>query len=346
MMTLPGLDLPLIWAALLSVAVLAYVVLDGFDLGVGILFALSPDRAERDVMVNTIAPVWDGNETWLVLGGGGLFAAFPLAYSIIMPALYPAIIAMLLCLVFRGVAFEFRFRARLRLGRAAWDFAFFAGSLGAALCQGLTLGGLLQGIKVANAAYAGGWWDWLTPFTVLCGVATVVGYALLGATWLVWRTEGPLQQRARRQAGVLGAITLAMIVAVSAWTPFLAGDYAGRWFAWPGIALASPVPVLVALLAVQLWRALRNHERHMTPFLCALGWFALSFAGLGVSLYPHIVPGGGVGSGITIWQAAAPPASQAFLLVGAAVLVPLILAYTAFAYWVFRGKIGASVHYH
>ncbi len=346
MMTLPGLDLPLIWAGLLSFAVLAYVVLDGFDLGTGILFAIEHDRPDRDVMVNTVAPVWDGNETWLVLGGGGLFAVFPLAYAIILPALYPAIIAMLLCLIFRGVAFEFRFRADTAFGRAAWDFAFAAGSLGAALCQGLTLGGLLQGIRVAGHAYAGGWWDWLTPFTVLCGVATVLGYALLGACWLVWRTEGDLQRRCRRHASVLGALTLAMIVAVSCWTPFLAGDYATRWFAWPELAFDSPVPLLVAALAVLFWRSLARPGAHLLPFLCALGWFVLSFVGLGVSLYPHIVPGGGFGPGITIWEAAAPPASQAFLLVGAAVLIPLILAYTGFSYWIFRGKIGASVHYH
>ena len=340
MMTLPGLDLPLIWAGLLSFAVLAYVVLDGFDLGTGILFAIEHDRPDRDVMVNTVAPVWDGNETWLVLGGGGLFAVFPLAYSIILPALYPTIIAMLLGLVFRGVAFEFRFRAQTKFGRAAWDFSFFGGSLVAALCQGLTLGGVLQGIHVVNDRYAGGWWDWLTPFTVLCGIAVVIGYALLGATWLVWRTGGDLQARCRRHAGVLGAAMLMLIVAVSLWTPFLAGHYAAHWFAWPETLMDSPVPVLVAVLAIVFWRGLLGGA-HLAPFLCALGWFVLCFVGLGISLYPHIVP-----PSITFRDAAAPPASQAFLLVGASVLIPVILAYNAFAYWIFRGKIGADVHYH
>ncbi len=340
MMTLPGLDLPLIWAGLLCFAVLAYVVLDGFDLGTGILFAIEHDRPDRDIMVNTIAPVWDGNETWLVLGGGGLFAVFPLAYSIIMPALYPTIIAMLLALVFRGVAFEFRFRARTRFGRAAWDFSFFGGSLVAALCQGLTLGGLLQGIHVVNNRYAGGWWDWLTAFSVLCGIAVVVGYALLGATWLVWRTEGDLQARCRRHAGVLGAAMLMLIVVVSLWTPFLAGHYAARWFTWPDTLVDTPVPVLVIVLAVLFWRGLLSGA-HVVPFLCALGWFVLCFAGLGISVYPHIVP-----PDITFREAAAPPASQAFLLVGACVLIPLILLYNGFAYWVFRGKVGAEVRYH
>jgi cytochrome d ubiquinol oxidase subunit II len=340
MITLPWLDLPLVWAGLIAFAVLAYVVLDGFDLGTGILFAVEYDAHDRDTMVNTIAPVWDGNETWLVLGGGGLFAVFPLAYAVIMPALYPAIIAMLLALVFRGVAFEFRFRATTRAGRAAWDAAFCGGSAVAALCQGLALGGLLQGIHVVGRAYAGGWWDWLTPFTVLCGVAVVVGYALLGSAWLVWRTEGDLQRRCRRLALRLGGATLALIVAVSIWTPLLNAVFAARWFGWPGILLTSPVPILVALLALGFWRGIAR-EHNLTPFACALGAFALCFAGLGVSVYPHIVP-----PDITIWDAAAPPASQAFLLVGAVVLVPIILAYTGYAYWVFRGKVRQGEGYH
>jgi len=335
-----SIDLSTIWAGVLAFAVLMYVVADGFDLGCGILFAVERGRQDRDVMINTIAPVWDGNETWLVLGGAGLLAVFPLAYSIILPALYPTVIGMLLALIFRGVAFEFRFRADTERGRAFWDFVFFAGSISAALCQGLTLGGLLQGVRVVDGAYAGGWWDWLTPFTVLCGVATVVGYALLGATWLVWRTSGDLHIRARRQAFVLGCATLGMIAAVSLWTPFLRGDLAHRWFSWPGILFTSPVPLLVALLAFGFFRSLaRGHD--LAPFLCALGWFVLSFAGLGISLYPLIVP-----PSITIWDAAAPRDSQVFLLVGAAVMIPVIMAYSGYAYWVFRGKVQHDAGYH
>ncbi len=315
-------------------------MLDGFDLGVGILFAVEHDDTDRDVMVNSVAPVWDGNETWLVLGGGGLFAVFPLAYATIMPALYPAIIGMLLALVFRGVAFEFRFRAESRGGRRLWDISFWLGSTLAAFCQGLTLGGLLQGIHVVNRAYAGGWWDWLTSFTVLCGIAVVIGYALLGATWLIWRTEGALQARCRAHARMLGAATLALIIAVSLWTPMLHPRFAERWFGWPGILLTSPVPVLVALLAWRGWHGL-THGEDRSPFLCALGWFVLCFAGLGISIFPLMVP-----PSIDIWQAAAPPSSQLFLLVGALVLVPIILAYTAYAYWVLRGKVKAGAHYH
>jgi cytochrome d ubiquinol oxidase subunit II len=334
------MTLTLVWACLIAFAVLAYVLLDGFDLGVGILFAVERREEDRDVMVNSIAPVWDGNETWLILGGGGLFAMFPLAYAVILPALYPAIIAMLLALVFRGVGFEFRFRAATARGRAWWDRAFFAGSALAAFCQGLVLGGLLQGIRVDDRVYAGGWWDWLTGFTVLCGVAVVFGYALQGACWLIWRTDGMLQYRCRRHARLLAIATLAFIVVVSIWTPMLNPAFMQRWFGWPGILLTSPVPILVALVAWAFWRGL-SLRHHVTPLLCAQAWFVLCYAGLGISLWPLIVP-----PTITIWDAAAPSSSQAFLLVGAAILIPIILGYTGYAYWVFRGKVRPGAHYH
>ena len=332
--------LPVIWAGLIAFAVLAYVLLDGFDLGIGILFAAERRDEDRDLMVNTVAPVWDGNETWLVLGGGGLFAVFPLAYAVILPALYPPIIAMLLALVFRGVGFEFRFRAVTARGRALWDLGFQAGSTVAAFCQGLVLGGLLQGIRVQDRAYAGGWWDWLTGFTLLCGIAVVVGFALQGACWLIWRCEGGLQQRARGYARILGVATLALIVAVSLWTPMLNPAFSERWFGWPGIVLTSPVPILVALVAWLFWRSLSRGD-HYTPLFCAQAWFVLCYAGLGISLWPLMAP-----PDITIWDAAAPPASQRFLLVGALVLIPIILAYTGYAYWVFRGKVRPGTHYH
>jgi cytochrome d ubiquinol oxidase subunit II len=337
---LDGLDLTPIWAAIMAFAVMAYVVMDGFDLGCGILFAIEGGEEDRDTIVNSIAPVWDGNETWLVLGGGGLFAVFPLAYAIIMPAMYPLIIAMLLALIFRGVAFEFRFKANTRGGRRLWDFAFCAGSVVAALSQGMILGALLQGVKVAGRSYAGGWFDWFTPFTLLCGAATLIGYSLLGATWLVWRTEGDLHDRCRTQASILGIATLTMIGAVSLWSPFLNPLFLHRWFGWPGIALTSPVPILMLGLAVLFWRGLRTGA-HLSPFLCVLGWFGLCFAGLGISMFPLMVP-----PDVTIWDAAAPHASQAFLLVGASVLVPVILIYTGFSYWVFRGKVKAGTGYH
>lgn len=340
MVTLPWLDLPLVWAWLIAIAVLTYVLLDGFDLGVGILFLAERREPDRDVIVNTVAPVWDGNETWLVLGGGGLFAVFPLTYGVIMPALYPSIIAMLLALMFRGVAFEFRFRAMSFRGRRLWDAAFCTGSIVAAVCQGLTLGGLLQGIHVENRVYAGGWWDWLTGFTILCGLAVAVGYALQGACWLILKTDGALQRRCRRYASALAVATLALIVVVSLWTPMLNPAFEQRWFSWPGIVLTSPVPILVVLVAWQFRRGIRERH-HVTPFLCAEAWFVLCYAGLGISVWPKIVP-----PSISIWDAAAPAASQAFLLVGAVVLIPIILAYTSYAYYVFRGKVRPGMHYH
>jgi cytochrome d ubiquinol oxidase subunit II len=333
--------LPIIWACVAAFTVLAYIVLDGFDLGLGILFWLERNSHDRDVMVNTVAPVWDGNETWLVLGGACLYAVFPVAYGTILPALYPPIIAMLLALIFRGVAFEFRFKARGEQDRKLWDLSFFGGSLVAAVMQGIILGALIQGIKVEHHQYAGGWFDWLTSFSLFCGFAVAVGYALLGACWLVWRTEGELQKRARRYAKPLAIITIAMIVLVSLWTPELQRQYLRHWYVWPRLLYVAPVPVLVLALIVIFWRSIANPAVHLTPLLCVLGWFFLCFSGLGISIWPWIVP-----PTINIWQASAPPSSQLFLLAGAVVLIPIVLAYTGYAYWVFRGKIGHETHYH
>jgi cytochrome d ubiquinol oxidase subunit II len=332
------MDLTIVWAFIIAFAVLAYVVLDGFDLGTGILFPFLGRHENRDTAMNTVAPIWDGNETWLVLGGGGLFAVFPLAYAIIMPALYAPIIAMLLGLIFRGVAFEFRFRATRT--RFLWDISFFVGSVVAALAQGISLGTLVQGIAVEGRAYAGGWFDWLTPFSLATGVAVLVGYALLGATWLMMKTEGELHRIAARYAFVTAIGTLALIAGVSLWMPFLDPVFFSRWFGFPQIFAVAPIPILVALAAWSLFRSLAE-ERHSRPFLSALALFVLSFAGLGINFYPNIIP-----PGITIWDAAAPEASQKFLLVGASVLIPLILAYTGYAYWVFRGKVIEGEGYH
>jgi len=332
------IDLALVWAGLIAFAVLAYVILDGFDLGVGILFPLLRDSHDREVAMNSIAPVWDGNETWLVLGGGGLFAVFPLAYATILPALYAPIIAMLLGLIFRGVSFEFR--ARADKSRFVWDFGFAGGSVVAALAQGIALGALVQGIPVADRAYAGGWWDWLTPFSVLTGIALVVGYTLLGATWLIMKTEGDLARFARRAAWYTGIGTFVLIGLVSLITPFLNPDYLARWFAWPTMIFSLVVPALIAGCAWLLYRGL-TEDRPSQPFLASLGFFVLCYAGILISFYPYMVP-----SSITLWEAAAPDASLAFLLVGALVLIPIILAYTGYAYWVFRGKVDPEEGYH
>jgi cytochrome d ubiquinol oxidase subunit II len=331
-------DLAVIWAFIIAFAVFVYIVMDGFDLGLGILFPLFPDKADRDVIMNSVAPVWDGNETWLVLGGGGLMAAFPLAYAILMPALYTPMIAMLVGLIFRGVAFEFRWRSQRERNR--WDLAFTGGSLVAALAQGIALGAILQGVHVDARHYAGGWWDWLTPFSILTGVSLVIGYALLGASWLIMKTEGSLRDKAYQMAWVLLIAMLAAIGAVSLATPFLHIQYTQRWFTWPNIILTAPVPIAVAGVTVLLLRSLANKYDYQ-PFFLSLLLFLLSYAGLGISMYPYIVP-----QSITIWEAASPVNSQLFMLVGVAILIPLILAYTGWAYWVFRGKVRAGHGYH
>lgn len=329
-----AIDLTIVWAFIIAFGVFAYVVMDGFDLGIGVLFPSFAVGEERDQAMNSVAPVWDGNETWLVLGGGGLFAAFPLAYAIILPATYPLIIAMLLGLVFRGVAFEFRWRDPGH--RAFWDMAFSGGSLVAAMAQGMVLGAILQGVEVADRAYAGTWWNWLTPYTLLTGLGVVAGYALLGATWLVWKTEGSAQDHAYKLAVRAGIATLVMLVAVSLYTPLLEGQYWQRWFAMPNVLFAAQVPLLTFIFAVLLFRALRK-RREATPFFLALGLFLMGMAGLGVSIWPFVVP-----DQVTIWDAAAPHRSQVFMLIGVLLTVPLILAYTAWSYWVFRGKVGTG----
>ena len=335
--------LPIIWGCIMAFVIFAYVVLDGFDLGVGILFAAERGRTERDIMVNSIAPVWDGNETWLVLGGSGLYGAFPEAYSVILPAVYPLVITMLIGLILRGVAFEFRFRAHTERHRLNWDYGFWFGSVIAAFCQGAILGAVLHGTKVAGGQFAGGPFAWFSAFSVFTGLAVVCGYALLGAAWLVWRTEGGLQLRMRREAARLTVGMLAGILAVSVWTPLLDHAYAVRWFTWPGLAVTGLAPLAVAALAFFLFRALRHggavHDS--TAFLCALGLFLASFLGLGFSLFPHIIP-----PGVTIWQAASPVGSQEFLLVGAVVLIPVIIAYNAFAYTIFHGKVDHAAFDH
>jgi len=328
----PDATLTVVWAVIIAFGVFAYVVMDGFDLGIGMLFPGFKVGEGRNRAMNSIAPVWDGNETWLVLGGGGLFAAFPLAYAVILPATYPLIIAMLLGLVFRGVAFEFRWRDPRH--RALWDLAFAGGSLVAALSQGMTLGAILQGIAVENRAYAGSWWDWLTPYTLLTGLGTVAGYCLLGATWLVWKLDGPAQDHAYRVARLAAIATLALLVAVSLYTPLLDAEYWRRWFEAPGLYFASQVPLLTAIVTSALFYGLAKRWE-LAPFLLSLALFLLGMLGLGVSMWPYIVP-----DQVTIWDAAAPERSQAFMLVGVGLTLPLIIGYTGWAYWVFRGKVG------
>ena len=334
-----GIDLPLIWAIIIAFGLMMYVVMDGFDLGIGILFPFVRDRTDRDTMVNTVAPVWDGNETWLVLGGAGLFAAFPMAYAALLSALYLPLALMLVGLIWRGVAFEFRFKAD-EAHRPFWDKAFTGGSYLATFCQGLALGAFIDGFAMTDGAFAGGVLDWLTPFSVFTGAGMLVAYALLGSTWLVMKTEGPLQSRMIALARPITWLLLAVIGAVSLWTPIAHPSIAERWFVLPDILFFIPVPGLVLLTSWQLKRLLRRGS-HAGPFMAALFLLFLGYSGLAISLWPNIIP-----PGISIWQAAAPPQSMGFALVGALLIIPVILAYTAWSYFVFRGKVRAGEGYH
>jgi cytochrome d ubiquinol oxidase subunit II len=332
-----SVELTLIATAVIVFGVVMYVVLDGFDLGVGILFGFAPDTRARDIMVNSIAPFWDGNETWLVLGGTVLFAAFPVAYAVVLPAFYVPIMVLLFALIFRGVAFEFRHRAKT--SKHLWTAAFCLGSVIAALAQGALLGGLIGGTAVVGRQFVGGPFDWLTPLSIITALALVPGYALLGATWLVFKTEGPLQDWARRRARALTVIVMVFMAAVSLITPLTHEAIAERWFAGLHLAYLAPVPVITAAAGFLLWRGLwRGWER--APFALAVALFLLGFLGLGISLWPNSVP-----PSLSVWDAAAPPSSQLFVLIGVGITLPMILTYTWYAYHVFRGKASAAGGY-
>ena len=334
-----GIDLSLIWILIIFFGVMMYVVMDGFDLGIGMLYPFVPDRHDRDVMMNTVAPVWDGNETWLVLGGAGLLAAFPLAYSLVLSALYLPLIFMLLGLIFRGVAFEFRFKANDR-ERHVWDKAFICGSLMAAFFQGVSLGAYIDGIKVSGRSFAGGPLDWLQPFPLFCGLGVVVAYTVLGSTWLIVKTEGKLHERMLELTGKLAWVLLAVIVVISIWTPISQPRIAERWFSFPNLIWFAPVPLLVAFAMYRLIRSLQQHA-HLAPFMYTLALVFLGYSGLAISVWPNIVP-----PDISIYAAAAPPQSQGFALVGALFIIPFILMYTVWSYYVFRGKVRHGEGYH
>lgn len=331
------MDLTLVLAGVIVFGVGAYVILDGFDLGVGILFPLMPHEDARDIAIACIAPIWDGNETWLILGGAVLFAAFPLAYAIALPAFYVPIMALLFALIFRGVAFEFRVKAKAT--RHWWNRAFSVGSTVAAFSQGLLLGGLLEGVRIEGRQFAGGAFDWLTPFSIVVGLGVVGGYALLGATWLNLKTEGELQAFARRAATRALLISLLVLAVVSIYTPMKFPLIAERWFGGSNWLSLSPVPIATAVVAISLFREVRNGA-HYAPFFYAIALFALGYIGIGISLWPHIVP-----PGLTVHAAAAPEISQRFVLVALAFSLPMVMIYTAYAYWVFRGKVKPGASY-
>ncbi len=343
------LDLPLIWAILIAVAVMLYVLLDGMDLGIGILTGLAKDDEERNLMTATIEPVWDGNETWLILGGGGLFAAFPLAYAILMPAFYLPVLLMLAALIFRGVAFEFRHKAVRKPTKLFWNGAFFGGSLAAALAQGLILGGFIQGVTVEGRAFAGGAFDWLTPFSLLVAVSVAIGYVLLGACWLILKTEGDVQDRARKRAFLALVGVGVCVAAVSRATLSIDPRVTERWgfsmthMDFGKLLPLSPIPlfgiVMVVLAARDL--TLNVHAPDWRPYLFSVGVFLSGYIGLAVSLFPNLVP-----FEVDIWEAAARDNALGLMLVGAAIMLPVILIYTGYVYSLFWGKVDPDEAYH
>jgi cytochrome d ubiquinol oxidase subunit II len=334
-----GIDLPLIWILIIAFGVMMYVVMDGFDLGIGILFPFVRDRGDRDTMINTVAPVWDGNETWLVLGGAALLAAFPLAYSVLLSALYLPLVLMLAGLIWRGVAFEFRFKSH-DPHKSFWDQAFSWGSYIATFSQGICLGAFINGFKVTGPSYMGGALDWLTPFSLFTGVGLIVAYALLGSTWLIMKTEGTLQRRMIALARPATFALLAVIGVVSLWTPLTHPEVASRWFRLPNLFYFSPVPLLVLATTWAILSALKR-VTHATAFLLTLFLMFLGYSGFAISLWPNIIP-----PAVSIREAAGPPESMGFTLVGALFIIPVILAYTAWSYFVFRGKVKAGEGYH
>ncbi|WP_039458867.1 cytochrome d ubiquinol oxidase subunit II [Candidatus Jidaibacter acanthamoebae] len=326
-----SIDLPLLWGGLIALSVLLYVCLDGFDLGIGILFPFAPSDKCRDKMMNSISPFWDGNETWLVLGGGGLLAAFPLAYSVLMPAIYMPLTIMLIALIFRGISFEFRFKASIKT-RRVWDYCFHYGSLVATLMQGIILGVFVQGINVVDRKYAGGAWGWLNGFSITVGLAMVFGYALLGSTWVIMKTEEETQSWAKKCSLYVLIYVLGFMGIVSLWVPFLNNQIFDRWFSWPNMFYFSPLPIISVFVSFYLIKTITN-GKEVAPFLLSISLFILAYIGLAVSLWPWVVP-----YSISVWEAAAASESLSLISVGAAILLPVVLIYTAYSYYIFRGK--------
>jgi cytochrome bd ubiquinol oxidase subunit II len=322
-------NLALFWAGVIACAILLYVVLDGLDLGVGVLFGTTREEAHRAGMMGTIAPFWDGNETWLVVIGAGLFGAFPDVYAVFLGAFYLPVLLLLLGLIFRGVAFEFRFRSERM--RWVWDWGFFLGSTVVAFVQGAAIGAMIRGIPVVDGQYAGSPFGWLHPFAILTGIGLVLGYALLGAGWLVLKSEGELRDWAYRRipwlaAGALAALALAFGVTFD-YSVLARSDLQAR--TW-GIALPVIGVLALAGLAVGVHR--KRHEA--VPFALTVVFFLAAFLSLGVMFWPYMIP-----YSVTVANAAAPEASLLFLFYGGVVVLPVIAAYTIGVYWVFRGKV-------
>lgn len=324
--------LPLIFAGIIGFIIIMYVILDGFDLGIGILFPFTHSERERDLMMNSVAPVWDGNETWLVFGAAMLYGGFPIVYGVLLPILYIPIMHMLIALIFRGVSFEFRFKAEKT--KAIWNWAFSLSSIAAAFLQGVILGAFVQGFAIDEAALVITSSDWLTPFSLMTGIAVICGYALLGSTWMIIKSEGRLQKKMVHLAKGFLVLVTAFLIFVSIWTPLHNAEIWDRWYSYPNILLLSPLPVLTGVMVILAWRSLvLRHE--IKPFVYSIVIFLCSYIGIGLSVFPYLIP-----HQITIWEAAAPPSTLIFILIGVMIMLPVLLGYTLYAYRVFWGKSG------
>ncbi|MDP3560516.1 MAG: cytochrome d ubiquinol oxidase subunit II [Legionellaceae bacterium] len=328
--------LPLIFALILAFIVIIYVILDGFDLGIGILFPFTANEAERDKMMNSIAPIWDGNETWLVFGGAMLYGAFPQVYGLLLPILYMPLMLMLISLVFRGVSFEFRFKAEK--SKPFWNWAFAISSIAAAFFQGVILGCFVQGFPIDEAAMTINSTDWLTPFTLLTGIALSSGYGLLGATWMIMKSEGRLQKKMIHYSKGLLVLVSIFLFFVSIWTPLHSNVIFARWYSYPNFIYLSPLPLLALIAVFLTWKNL-SKQNEVKPFMYSILIFLCSYVGIGVSVYPYLIP-----HQVTLWEAAAPNTTLKFILIGVVIMLPILLGYTAYAYYLFRGK--TNDHYH
>ena len=331
------MDLIIIWSCLLALAIILYVVLDGFGLGIALLFPTTRDEEERNILMDCIAPVWDANQTWLVFGGGALFVSFPMIYGILFSGLYIPLLTFVFGLIFRGVTFEFRANATRK---GPWNMAFFLGSLVAVVAQGLTLGGILSGTEVAGGHFAGGPFDWVNPFSVTVSMALIAGYILLGSTYLIIKTTEAVQERAYAQAFRAAWIVLIFQILVTIWTPLHYHPALTNWLSPPRIYFIWAFPVMGLAAFYGLIHSLKA-RREILPFFSSVIFFFAGYLGLIASIYPYAVP-----PSITFQEAAAQQETLRFTLWGVMIVLPLVLAYTVYSYSVFRGKVRKEQYYH
>jgi len=331
------MDLVALWAGLVALVMILYVILDGISLGVGLLFPTALEGSERDTLMGSIAPVWDANQTWLVFGGGAIFASFPVVYGVLSSALYIPLVAFLAGLIFRGVAFEFRASAKRK---ASWDKGFFLGSLLAVFSQGLTLGGILSGVSVKDLHFAGGALDWLNPFSLMVGVALMPGYALLASCYLIIKTSGPVQERAYRQAKKATWGVIFFMAVVTVWTPIHYPVVMSNWFSAPRIYFVWIFPVLGLACFWALLGSLKA-RKEVAPLIWAVGIFLSGYLGLATSFYPYAIP-----PTVTFREAASQRETLSFLLWGALIVLPVVVGYLIYSYAVFKGKVGEELYGH